>query len=97
MHMYHFNQYTHTALSAAYDTVYTCPMGRLQRWCMYLVVCDAVLVIKNNNNLMIVHQYIYMMIRLLHCIQTSVVPYLHLCSCVAIRWPLMPNETCFTG
>ena len=45
MHMYHFHRYTHTALSAAYGTVYTCPMGRLQRWCMYLVVCDAVLVI----------------------------------------------------
>ena len=45
MHMYHFHRYTHTALSVSYGTVYTCPMGRLQRWCMYLVVCDAVLVI----------------------------------------------------
>ena len=45
MHMYHFHRYTHTALSAAYGTIYTCPMGRLQRWCMYLVVCDAILVI----------------------------------------------------
>ena len=54
MHMYHFHRYTHTALSAAYGNVYTCPMGRLQRWCMYLVVCDAVLIIqpstKDNNN-----------------------------------------------
>ena len=34
-----------TTLSADYDTVYTCPMGRLQLsgWCMYLVVCDSVL------------------------------------------------------
>ena len=45
MYMYHFQRYTHTALSVSYGTVYTCPMGRLQRWCMYLVVCDAVLVI----------------------------------------------------
>ena len=45
MHMYHFHRYTHTALSAAYGTVYTCPMGSLQRRYMYLVVCDAVLVI----------------------------------------------------
>ena len=45
MPMYHFHRYMHTALSAAYGTVYTYPMGRLQRWCMYLVVCDAVLVI----------------------------------------------------
>ena len=45
MHMYHFHRYTHTALSVSYGTVYTCPMGRLQRWCMYLVVCDVVLVI----------------------------------------------------
>ena len=40
----------HTALSAAYGTVYTCPMGRLQCWCLYLVVCDAVLDNNNNNN-----------------------------------------------
>ena len=45
MHMYHFHRYTHIALSVSYGTVYTCPMGRLQRCCMYLVVCDAVLVI----------------------------------------------------
>ena len=45
MHMYHFHRYTHTALSVAYGTVYTCLMGRFQRWCMYLVVCDAILVI----------------------------------------------------
>ena len=45
MPMCHFHQYTYTALSAAYGTVYTCPMGRLQHWCMYLVVRDAVLVI----------------------------------------------------
>ena len=23
--------------TVGYDTVYTCPIGRLQRWCMYLV------------------------------------------------------------
>ena len=43
-------RYTHTALSASYGTVYTCPMGRLQRWCMYLIVCDAVLVIKTHGS-----------------------------------------------
>ena len=43
-----FSTGTHTALSAGYDTVYSCQMGRLQRWCMYLVVFDTVL--DNNNN-----------------------------------------------
>ena len=50
MHMYHFHRYTHTALSVSYGTVYTLPMGKLQRWCMYLFVCDAVLENNNNNN-----------------------------------------------
>ena len=31
---------TPTALSADYGIVYTCHMGRLSRWYMYLVVCD---------------------------------------------------------
>ena len=36
---------TPTALSAGYGIVYKCPMGKLSRWYMYLVVYDSVLVI----------------------------------------------------
>ena len=70
MHMYHFHRYTHTALSVSYGTVYTCPMGRLQRWCMYLVVCDAVLVIIiiiiKNFLRIYMHIYIYIEIHTIH-------------------------------